>query len=261
MSSHLTIGDRWRVISLRLDQGINCSVQTVCNILQLFNDANDVIEREERGGGNSLTNDEVYTLSQLLYRYLDETSIQLNNRLYLRTGRLVTPRTIRNYRGRLKFHSVHARIQPLMNQRHADERLAFCEQYMHDDWRRVIFDDEKIFEVDASGIVYWIPYRRPTTFRSQVQYRIAMFGAVWYNIRSNLVFIQGLANTSTFVEYLDFVHDRPMWVHTATAHSWLFRNHIICMDDYPPVNPDLNAIEYVWSWMNQFVQRRRPNSQ
>ncbi len=258
------------MISLRLDQDIssrriariiNCSVRTVYNILQLFHGTNDVIEREGRGGDNSLTNDEVHTLRQLLYRYPDETSTQLTNRFCRRTGCFVTSRTIRNYRRRLGFRPVHGRIQSLINQRHADERLAFCQQHIQDDWCRVIFGDEKIFEVDASGIVYWIPYGRPrpTKFRSQVQYRIAVFGAVWYNNRSNLVFIRGRTNASTFVEYLEdglhshrrlirnyhFIHDRPTWAHMVTAHSWLFRNHIICMDDYPAVSPDLNAIEYV----------------
>jgi transposase len=33
------------------------------------------------------------------------------------------------------------------------------------------------------------------------------------------------------------------------------------MDTYPPVSPDLNAVESVWSWMNRYVQRNRPNSQ
>ncbi len=63
------------------------------------------------------------------------------------------------------LRSVHARIQPLLNQRHADKRLAFCQRHIYDDWHRVIFTDEKIFEVDTSGIVYYIPYgrRRPTT--------------------------------------------------------------------------------------------------
>ena len=41
------------------------------------------------------------------------------------------------------------------------------------------------------------------------------------------------------------MHDHPTWAHTVTAHRWLFRNHIICMDDYPAYSPDLNAIEYV----------------
>ncbi|CAF4723686.1 unnamed protein product, partial [Rotaria sp. Silwood2] len=58
MYSHLSIRDRWRIISLRSDQGmasdeiasrINCSIRTVYYILQLFRETNDVIEREGRG--------------------------------------------------------------------------------------------------------------------------------------------------------------------------------------------------------------------
>jgi hypothetical protein len=53
MSGHLSIGDRWRIISLRFGQGINsreiarilhCSIRTVYNILQLFDDTDDVVE-------------------------------------------------------------------------------------------------------------------------------------------------------------------------------------------------------------------------
>jgi len=58
MIDHLSIGDRWRIVSLRLDQGmpphriasvIGCSRATVFNILRLFHDTNNVIEREGRG--------------------------------------------------------------------------------------------------------------------------------------------------------------------------------------------------------------------
>ena len=58
MSGHLSIGDRWRIISLRFDQGmtsneiastIPCTSQTVRNILRLFCETNNVIEREGRG--------------------------------------------------------------------------------------------------------------------------------------------------------------------------------------------------------------------
>ncbi|CAF3131399.1 unnamed protein product [Rotaria sp. Silwood2] len=179
MNRHLTIGDRWLVISLRVDQClsfrhiariINCTHQTVHNILQLFHETNNVIELEGRGGGNSWSDDKFHTVIRLLYRYPSETSSQLNNRFYQRTGRFVTTRVIRNYRRRLGFHPVHAKIQPLLNQRHTDDRLAFYQQHTHDDWSQFIFVDEKVFEVDASGLVYWIPCgrSRPTTFRSQI---------------------------------------------------------------------------------------------
>jgi MarR-like DNA-binding transcriptional regulator SgrR of sgrS sRNA len=58
MSSHLSIRDRWRIISLRFDQNmtpnqiaftINCTTRTVFNILRLFHETNNVIEREGRG--------------------------------------------------------------------------------------------------------------------------------------------------------------------------------------------------------------------
>jgi hypothetical protein len=58
MSSHLSVGDRWRIISLRFDQNItpneiasfmNCSIATVFNILRLYRETNNVTEREGRG--------------------------------------------------------------------------------------------------------------------------------------------------------------------------------------------------------------------
>ncbi|CAF4070957.1 unnamed protein product, partial [Rotaria magnacalcarata] len=33
------------------------------------------------------------------------------------------------------------------------------------------------------------------------------------------------------------------------------------MDTYPPVSPDLNVVESVWSRMNRYVQRNHPRSQ
>ena len=54
---HLIIEDRWRITSLRFDQGmsatliaaiINCAVQTVYSILKLFCETNDVTERGGR---------------------------------------------------------------------------------------------------------------------------------------------------------------------------------------------------------------------
>jgi hypothetical protein len=158
MSGHLSIRDCWRIISLRFDQNISpreisrivpCSFQTVYNILRLFNETIDVIEREGRGSGSVLTNTEVYALRQLFYRYPDETSKQINSRFFRRTGRFVISRTIRNYRVQLCFRAVHYRTQPLMNQQHADYRLLFCQRHIDDNWRRIIFSDEKLFDVDT----------------------------------------------------------------------------------------------------------------
>ena len=58
MNSRLSVGDRWRIVSLRFDQGItpnriasivNCSRAVFFSILQLFHETNNVIECEGRG--------------------------------------------------------------------------------------------------------------------------------------------------------------------------------------------------------------------
>ncbi|CAF4833528.1 unnamed protein product [Rotaria sp. Silwood2] len=58
MSDHISVGGRWRIISLHLDQGmtpneiasmINGTSRIVFNILRLFHETNNVIEQEERG--------------------------------------------------------------------------------------------------------------------------------------------------------------------------------------------------------------------
>ena len=58
MTSHLSVGDQWRVVSLHFYHGIilnqiasiiNYSPAIVFNILQLFHETNNVIEREDRG--------------------------------------------------------------------------------------------------------------------------------------------------------------------------------------------------------------------
>jgi transposase len=57
MNVHSSIGDRWRIVSLNLDQRrsrrqvariINVSIQTVFNVLRLFQETNDVVERDGR---------------------------------------------------------------------------------------------------------------------------------------------------------------------------------------------------------------------
>ncbi len=82
--------------------------------------------------------------------------------------------TIRNYRSSLGFHSVHTRIQPLINARYAQQRLNFCLSHVTAQSNNIIFNDEKAFEVDIFGVVYWIPYgrSRPTYYQNQVQFRV-----------------------------------------------------------------------------------------
>ena len=118
MSAYLRVGEHWRVISMIFDQGmstfritsiITCSIQIVYNILNLFLETDDVLERRSRGGQNLLTVSEHHTLRQLFYRYSNETSAGINNRFRRRTGCPTSLRSIRNYRRSRRFHLIHAK--------------------------------------------------------------------------------------------------------------------------------------------------------
>ena len=58
MTGHLSVRDRWRIISLYFDQNvlpsqiaviIDCSISTVRRILRLYDETGDVTERKRRG--------------------------------------------------------------------------------------------------------------------------------------------------------------------------------------------------------------------
>jgi transposase len=123
MALHLSTRDRWRIISLNFDQArsvrqiarlIPCSIQTVYSILDLFEETNDVVERNGRGRNTLFSANEFHTLRQILYRYPNDTSSNTANRLFQRTGLHVSSRTIRRHRSSLGFRPVHARTQPLI---------------------------------------------------------------------------------------------------------------------------------------------------
>ena len=72
MSGHLSVGDRWRIISLYFDQSVlpsqivvilDCSALTVRRILRLYDETGDV--RAQEGRSRSLLRDtgrtEIYT--------------------------------------------------------------------------------------------------------------------------------------------------------------------------------------------------------
>jgi transposase len=42
--------------------------------------------------------------------------------------------------------------------------------------------------------------------------------------------------------------------------QWLADNNIPVYNDYPPSSPELNAIEYVWGWMKNYIADRDPRT-
>jgi hypothetical protein len=113
------------------------------------------------------------------------------------------------------------------------------------------------------------------TFISQIRFHTDVFGAVWNNGRSRLVFIPRKSNPTTYLKHVQlavgnysldlrhycFIHNRTTWSYTDMIHQWLIDNDITYLDDYPSASPQLNAIEPVLGWMKHFVHSCHPKSQ
>ncbi|CAF1130987.1 unnamed protein product [Adineta ricciae] len=286
MAEHLSIRQRWTVITLHQDSHlslrtiasrVNCSFSTVRNIIQLYEETHDVIERQGRGRRRLIDGPVRRYFRQIMSQHPTDTSFSIANRLQQHSGVTVSARTIREACRNENFHPVHARAHWQINEHQAARCFQYCYTHRLNNWRQVIFTDEKKFQVDQAGFVYWVPIGapRPRTFVGQVKYQVTVFGAIWFNQRSHLVFIQGSSNSTTYLQQVQlalgnyqqrlhgysFIHDRTTWSNSIMVHDWLASFGIDCMDDYPSVSPELNPIESVWGWMNRYVQSRHPRSQ
>lgn len=286
MAGHLSIEQRWRIVTLRRDCNLplrkiahllNCSFSSVRHIINLFDETNNVLEREGRGRHAIIRGPVRRQFRQILSRYPTSTSSTVATRLTRRTGVQVSSRTARRVRRKENYHPVLPKVQWEINEDQAARRYQYAIEHEDDNWKQVIFTDEKKFAVDKTGIVHWIPIgqRRPKIFIRQIRFFINVFGAVWSGGKSKLVFIPGKSNSTTYLEHVklalgdslpslrnfNLIHDRTTWSHSNMVHDWLLQNHIECLDDYPSVSPELNAIESVWGWMKKFVQSRYPKSQ
>ena len=66
----------------RSKSGSNCSIQTTFSVLRLYRETNNIIQREGRGRLNASNDDQIRVLRQLLYRYPNMTSSNMNSRFY-----------------------------------------------------------------------------------------------------------------------------------------------------------------------------------
>ncbi|CAF3795419.1 unnamed protein product [Rotaria sp. Silwood1] len=152
------MGERWRIITLHQDNNlflrqiagmVNYSFTTVQNIIQLFQETDDVLEREGRERHRLINGLVRRHFRQIMSQHSSDTSLSIAGRLEQRSGVTVSPQTIREACRNENYHPVHARIHWQINEQQAANRS--------NNWQNVIFSDEKNFQVDETDTVYWIP--------------------------------------------------------------------------------------------------------
>lgn len=178
----------------------------------------------------------------------------------------------------LKTNGLHchtAATQTRLTEEHRINRIAFCrmllEEWDENKLRSIIFSDEKTFCTDVSwrSKVY-----RPSNTRYDPRYvketgrssRITnhYWGTIGFEgPSSDLIRIEGKFNSTKYMQIIR-AHVVPMMlrfdrprifmqdnspVHTCSKTMALLARQNFELMDWPPLSPDLNPIENVWSYM------------
>jgi transposase len=154
-------------------------------------------------------------------------------------------------------------------------RLAFAQEHKHDDIKKWFFVDETGLEVGSNHQIYWVQpgVERPVVEKSSHPVRVSFFAGISWDRWTAPAFIVGNVNGDKYIELLRdhalpqlqdgqliLLQDRASFHMKKEVKEWMKDNNISWLEDFPPYSPDLNAIEYVWSWVKKKVEEKAPQT-
>ena len=255
---------------------VPCAPRTVSYTIQRFVRTGSTEQRSSRGRPSSVSPAVQPDLVRLLRRNTGTTSADLAGRLRRMGVARISSRSVRRFRQQYGFRSVAPHEEIPLSESSIARRLAWCHQQRGNHFNTTIFSDEKAFLIDNRSHVHFIQADQPvpTTIPHQRHAVFMVWGAVSYHHRSPLHFEPEIIDhevyirilSSTLLPNMGLFRRHTLLQDNASPHrhsdtlEWLEANNIPVYHDYPPNSPELNAIEYVWGWMKNYIAARDPRT-
>ena len=277
---------RWEVVRLHKNTPLSMRAlarrfhvhhRTIERLIHCYKETGSVHDRPTSGRPSAMNEDMLSDLDRIIHKHNTAPSTHLAYLLQNKTGRRISPRSIRRVRRTtLARHPVREIIVKTLTQGEKHKRLSFAQAHATDDFHQVAFTDEAFFGLDNTGRVHWIKKgeTQPTREVKDLKIKFMVWGAVGWWGKSELCICEENVTahyyTQILGEYLApfmpnftryrLMHDNAAPHKAALTKNWLAEFGIKTLDDYPPYSPELNPIEHVWSWMHAFVCAQAPTN-
>lgn len=167
-----------------------------------------------------------------------------------------------------------------LSEKHIEKRLEYCRNNSDTDWKLVFFTDEKMFQLPAGRHKRWQDpkNRMKKPKRPRHAPKLMVWAGIGYYWKSPLVFCKqkNKLNSKGYLEILKdnippktrfsdcpkgkeddwaFLQDNATIHKTAEVMDYLEQEAPFYVRDHPPLSPDFNIIEDVWSMMNNELNK------
>jgi len=281
--SHFSHAERLQIIMERERDGKKietiarqhkCTPAAICKILSHYNQTGEVNGGKSTGRPKCLNNEEMEKLDELITNNPTATGIVLENDVSQVIHKRVSVRTVQKYRRDLGYRPYQQVVKKSLTLAQQQSKLFFSQKYINTNIKKWSFTDEKIFTIQNTGTIARAKSgsQRPTHYVDNIKAHAQIWGVVWWGGK---VFrrYEGYMNSSLYQQLLTtyfaphlsnrrhlFFYQDNIPLHKTPAMLTWFEENRLELIDVPAYSPQFNAIEYVWSWLKNYVQKQQPKN-